>query len=522
MKHIGFFLRDIHFNQRTGQLSYQRGDVQKALIFQDGGLIFARTNVPEERLGEILHKVGKISTEIMTSIPHLVQPDKMLGEVLVQKKIISQKDLYDGLMAQMNAITLSLFAHFDAELVFRPRERFLDYDFEFKMSVPLLIERGIREMEFHPLLKSFFEDKVAVLKGKSNIHMLTEDEKDFLTQINGKTAAEAYIVSQVDSPDELWKTLYLFYCLDLIDVRLAERPKRKEPRKEETPKVEPKVEVKAEAKVGTKVESPPKPDEGRDEKRKEAAAEAQEAVPADMRAKIDEALELKNRIPELDYYQVLGVTRQATEADIKKAYFQLARKFHPDLFGRGVTQEIKAQIEELFDYITKSYRVLTSKEQKPAFVPKSTAVMRDDDRDKSKNAEIRFRQGKTLMSQGRFEEAAMYLEQAVRFNDTKGDYYLLLAMAESKVDALSKKAEHNFQRAIELEPWNAEGHVGLGRLYKKEGLVKRAKKEFERALEIEAGHKVARSELRDLAEGDEESKGFKGLFSKDLFGKKKK
>lgn len=52
MKHIGFFLRDIHFNQRTGQLSYQRGDVQKALIFQDGGLIFARTNVPEERLGD--------------------------------------------------------------------------------------------------------------------------------------------------------------------------------------------------------------------------------------------------------------------------------------------------------------------------------------------------------------------------------------------------------------------------------------------------------------------------------------
>jgi tetratricopeptide (TPR) repeat protein len=148
--------------------------------------------------------------------------------------------------------------------------------------------------------------------------------------------------------------------------------------------------------------------------------------------------------------------------------------------------------------------------------------MRDDDKDKSKNAEIRFRQGKTLMSQGRFEEAAMYLEQAVRFNDTKGDYYLLLAMAESKVDALSKKAERDFLRAIELEPWNAEGHVGLGRLYKKEGLLKRAKKEFERALEIEAGHKVARGELRDLAEGGEESKGLKGLFSKDIFGKKKK
>lgn len=509
MKHIGVFLRDIHFNQRTGQLSFQRGDIQKSLIFQDGGLIFARTSVPEERLGEILYKIGKISRETWTTIPQLIQPDRMLGEVLVQRKIISQKDLYDGLMAQMNAISLSLFAHFDAEIVFRPRERFLDYDFEFKMNVPLLIERGIREMSFHPLLKGYFEDKVITHKGKLNIHMLNEEEKDFLAQINGKTPAEAYIVSQVSTPDELWKTLYLYYCLDLIDIRPAERQKKKEPRKEEGPKAEPKVG------------SPVKIEERKEEKRNGAAAEPPEAPPADVQAKIDEALELKSRIPELDYYQVLGVTRQATEAEIKKSYFQLARKFHPDLYGRGVTPEIKAQIEELFDYITKSYRVLTNKDEKPA-AAKSVSVERPEDKDRSKNAEIRFRQGKTLMSQARYEEAVMFLEQAVRFNDSKGDYYLLLAMAESKVNALGKKAERDFLRAIELEPWNAEGHIGLGLLYKREGLLKRAAKEFERALEIEDGHKVARHELRELGEGGEASRGLRGLFSKDLFGKKKK
>jgi curved DNA-binding protein len=59
-----------------------------------------------------------------------------------------------------------------------------------------------------------------------------------------------------------------------------------------------------------------------------------------------------------DYYEVLGVDRQATEADIKRAYRKLARKCHPD-----VNPGDKAA-EERFKLINEAYEVLSDAERR--------------------------------------------------------------------------------------------------------------------------------------------------------------
>ena len=61
-----------------------------------------------------------------------------------------------------------------------------------------------------------------------------------------------------------------------------------------------------------------------------------------------------------DYYKVLGVDRKATQADIKKAYRRLARKYHPD-----VSKEPDA--EARFKEVSEAYEVLHDPEKRAAY-----------------------------------------------------------------------------------------------------------------------------------------------------------
>ena len=62
-----------------------------------------------------------------------------------------------------------------------------------------------------------------------------------------------------------------------------------------------------------------------------------------------------------DYYEVLGIGKNATDAEIKSAYRKLAKKYHPDLNPGN------KEAEEKFKEVNEAYEVLSDETKKAKY-----------------------------------------------------------------------------------------------------------------------------------------------------------
>src|SRR5262245_15367382 len=66
-------------------------------------------------------------------------------------------------------------------------------------------------------------------------------------------------------------------------------------------------------------------------------------------------------ITKRDYYDILGVTRSATDQDLKKAYRKLAHQYHPD------KNQTDPEAEEKFKEAAEAYAVLSNPDQRQRY-----------------------------------------------------------------------------------------------------------------------------------------------------------
>jgi curved DNA-binding protein CbpA len=249
------------------------------------------------------------------------------------------------------------------------------------------------------------------------------------------------------------------------------------------------------------------------EKKKAAPIAPQPAAPRDPTAEVTAFLE--NFARATNHYEVLNIHTDASPAQIKSAYYGIARAYHPDRFHELANSSLHAQLEAAFARITQAHEVLSDPSAKSGYDAKLEALKRVGysapvqpqagtvspsaaGRQHLNPAEQRFQEGMAALNLGDANAATAALSAAARLAPNESKYRAYYGKALAAHPQTKRLAEAEIQAAIKIEPANAAYRVMLAGLYRELGFWRRAINELERALSLDGKNVEARRMLQSL------------------------
>jgi curved DNA-binding protein CbpA len=196
---------------------------------------------------------------------------------------------------------------------------------------------------------------------------------------------------------------------------------------------------------------------------------------------------------EADYYQLLGVARDASETDIRERFRALAREAHPDRAPR----ERKAEAEAKFQQLTEALNVLTSAERRKAY-DFDLAASAGQAEEKGDAVSLNYlNQGIAAYKERKYVEAAGNFQLAAGRNpgDLKAQHYLGLASAKAGDLRTAVKA---VESAIAIEPHNGALLRDAGAIFRQAGLLVKAEKAYQESLRWDPSAGDARKALEEI------------------------
>lgn len=162
-----------------------------------------------------------------------------------------------------------------------------------------------------------------------------------------------------------------------------------------------------------------------------------------------------------DPYQVLGISRGASDEEIKKAYRSLSRKYHPDA---NINNPNKDQAEEKFKQVQQAYDQIMKEKQQGTGYTNYGGNYRDSDtgyggfggygRSTYQEENSRLQAAANYIQNGYYREALNVLND-MPYSERNGRWYYYSAAANNYAGNTATALEH-IRRAVELEPSNIQ------------------------------------------------------------------
>jgi tetratricopeptide (TPR) repeat protein len=220
------------------------------------------------------------------------------------------------------------------------------------------------------------------------------------------------------------------------------------------------------------------------------------------------------------YYQLLGVTSESPGSHVKKSYYTMARKFHPD--NHMGNRELIAPLKDLMVVISEAYRTLGNEEKRAAYDKRLAAMggfsMHRDKTETTESIEEWLKRANECLRAKNFVGSVVWLRKCQEAAPEQAVYRATLARSLGTIPQYQGEAIEHFQKAIDLDPWREPVYVQFGELLERMELRLRACEIYSKLLEISPANAVAHERLAAL-NGEHKGGTSSGLIS-NLFAKK--
>jgi curved DNA-binding protein CbpA len=213
----------------------------------------------------------------------------------------------------------------------------------------------------------------------------------------------------------------------------------------------------------------------------------------------------------INYYEVLGVERSATELEIRDQFRKLAREQHPDRY-RGPD---KADAERKFQTLTEAVNVLTNAARRKQHDSELATGAGKSGVDFAQIAKAYLAKGVKAYKEGDVKAAYENFDMAVKHNPQDAKAFHNLALAAARIQGMNKQAVQAIETAVQRDPVNFVYLKDAGMLCRRAGLVAKAERYFEEALKWDPSNLEVQGALSELRGSKEPARSGFGLFRKN-------
>jgi curved DNA-binding protein CbpA len=199
-----------------------------------------------------------------------------------------------------------------------------------------------------------------------------------------------------------------------------------------------------------------------------------------------------------DYYTILGIDRNATKKEIREAYLQLARQWHPDHMPKESKWVV---VNERFAEITEAYEVLNSDKKKLEYDRQLKAGVKvsEDQRAASRiQAERAFANGFSSLRRKDYNSAHAFFKAAASLDPSVPKYRSYQGLAQAHTGFRLKEALELCKSAIQDEMYNSDLYVNLAIVFRLVGKTEDCKRKLMEALKWNANDKRASDLLHEM------------------------